>query len=163
MFNRYRFLTSFLSKIGNALSWILGDKFRIMGALFVLLFINYLHVRGMKTRLQLEVEQKQGEIEVLKQRIPELQRILKIQLDSLRLQKNNIQKLDLKSGLDDQMLARKDSALDMKDGQITQIQITLKKVLDREKSKDRQLANAKAALSSCLQFDKPPNPKSNAS
>jgi len=162
MFSRYRFLTGLLSKLGSTFSWILGDKFRILGALFVLLFINYWHLRGKKNRLQDEINQNRQEINQLKSQIPQLQQILKIQLDSLKLQKKTIQKMDLKAELDDRMLAQKDSSLDMKDGQITQIQITLKKVLDREKSKDRQLANAKAALSTCLRFDKPPNSKSDA-
>ena len=70
--------------------------------------------------------------------------------------------LDKKLLEDELLIAKKDSLLDMKDGQIKEIQVTLKKVLEREKSKDRQLSTTKVALSKCLNFDKPPNTKSNA-
>ncbi len=152
MFTRYKFLSGIFSKIGSFFLWIVTDKFRLLAALFILLFINYLHVRGSKNRIEEELEQKKSEIKIYKEQIPKLQQILKIQRDSLGIQKKELNKQHLQILEDERLLAQKDSTIDMKDGQILSIQVTLRKVLEREKSKDRQLSNAKAALSQCVNF-----------
>ncbi len=153
MFTRYKFLSGIFSKIGGFFGWILADKFRVLFALFLLLFINYLHVRGTKNRIKEELEQRESEIKIYQEQIPELQKILKIQRDSLGIQKKELNKRQIQILEDERLLAQKDSTIDMKDGQILSIQVTLRKVLEREKSKDRQLSNAKAALSKCVNYN----------
>ena len=150
------------SLLKSLVKWILGDKVRVLVACILLLLVNYYYVRGKKSKLEKTVKEKQLEIELYKKQIPELQKVIKIQRDSLLYQKKAIHWMNTKISADDVLIAHKDSLLDMKDGQIREIQVTLKKVLEREKSKDRQLSTTKVALSKCLNFDKPPNTKSNA-
>lgn len=155
------FILRLFSASKSGLFWLFRDKVRVLIACILLLLLNHFILKGKKTKLEKAVKESQLEIQLYKKQIPELQKIIKIQRDSLLIQKKRVHLLDKKLLEDELLIAHKDSLLDMKDGQIREIQVTLKKVLEREKSKDRQLSTTKVALSKCLNF-KPPNTKSNA-